>query len=177
MGSVLPVVGCALPVVGVYLTRGACALPGGVCLSCGRGICIPTMPWEECGQNERRMWKHYLSATSFAGGKNRHRLRTNINQPLCIRFNVNGPLDDLLAALFVERIVRDVDLAHGFEDSPGLPVDLPIRLYYRSETDRSHHRYHQHCNNTFMTTVVLNYQFHCKIEQNFTLTWIYLLTQ
>ena len=46
---------------------------------------------------------------------------------------LNEPLDDLLAALFVERIVRDVYLAHGFEDSPGLPVDLPIRLYYRPE--------------------------------------------
>ena len=46
---------------------------------------------------------------------------------------LNEPLGDLLAALFVERIVRDVYLTHGFEDSPGLPVNLPIRLNYRSE--------------------------------------------
>ena len=47
--------------------------------------------------------------------------------------NINEPLNDLLAALFVEWIVRNVDLAHGFEDSPRLPVDLPIRLNYRPE--------------------------------------------
>ncbi len=32
-----------------------------------------------------------------------------------------------LAALLVERVVRDVDLADGFEDAAGLPVDLPVR--------------------------------------------------
>ena len=52
---------------------------------------------------------------------------------ICVPCNINESLGHLLAALFVERIVRDVDLTHGFEDSPRLPVDLPIRLNYRPE--------------------------------------------